>query len=152
MNIFITSGYFNPIHEGHCALFSDVNKLKSDKDQFVVIVNNDAQQRLKKGKIIMNENARVKVVESIKGVDLVYLSIDTDGTICESLRGLKELINSSQKDKPNLWFCKGGDRSSVENVPEFFVCRELGINVLFGVGGFDKKNSSSDINKRRGAE
>lgn len=150
MNVFITSGYFNPLHEGHCALFSDVAKLKTDKDQFIVIVNNDVQQMLKKGKIIMDENARMKVVESIKGVDLVYLSSDKDGTICESLNGLVKLV--MQRDKCNLWFCKGGDRSTNENVPEVKVCDELGIRVLYGVGGFNKPNSSSNINKRRGAE
>jgi hypothetical protein len=42
-------------------------------------------------------------------------------------------------------FAKGGDRASVNDLPkeEVDVCERNNIEIVFGVGGFDKPQSSS---------
>ena len=124
----VTSGYFDPLHVGHIECLELAKNLG---DRLIVIVNNDWQAALKKGKAFMNELDRVKIVSSLKCVDEVYLSIDKDRSVCESLKDLS----------PDI-FAKGGDRTSDE-IPEAVVCREKGIKIVDGLGS--KIRSSSLI-------
>jgi len=126
MKVVAISGYFNPLHSGH---LDYIQAAKEHGDKLIVIVNNDKQVELKGSVPFMNEKERMKVVNSIKGVDEVVLSIDEDKSVCKTL----------QKIKPYL-FANGGDRN-VNNIPEDDVCFELGIKTIFNVGG--KKNQSS---------
>jgi cytidyltransferase-like protein len=142
--IIIISGYFNPLHIGHIRLIKAAKELG---DYLVVIVNNDKQQLLKKGKIIMNEAERIEIVEAIKSVDEVVLSIDEDKTQCETLK----MLGDRYKGK-KIIFANGGDRDSEKAIPEADVCDRNGIEMKFGVGGNDKPNSSSNINKLLGIE
>jgi cytidyltransferase-like protein len=120
------SGYFNPLHKGHVEY---LEKAKSLGDYLVVIVNSDKQRALKGSKEFMKEDERLAIVKALRCVDEVFLSIDEDGTVCESLKAVK----------PTL-FAKGGDRFSTE-IPEAKVCLELGIEMVDGLG--DKIQSSS---------
>ena len=122
------SGYFDPIHVGHLEY---LKMAKSLGDILVVIVNNNRQCVLKKGKFFMDENDRLEIVKAIKYVDEVVLSVDQDKTVCKSL----ELI------RPNI-FANGGDRSTDE-VPETFVCKKYKIEMVDGLG--DKIRSSSSL-------
>ena len=122
------SGYFDPIHVGHLEY---IELSKRIGDYLVVIVNNNHQCKLKKGKHFMDERDRIKIVESIKGVDEVFLSIDSDKTVCKSL----------EKIKPDI-FTNGGDRHNQE-IPESIVCKKYGIELLDGMG--KKIRSSSDL-------
>ena len=49
-------------------------------------------------------------------------------------------------DQPDF-FANGGDRKK-HNTPEQSVCEELGVEMLWAVGGADKANSSSKLVKR----
>ena len=120
------SGYFDPIHVGHLEY---LKMAKSLGDILVVIVNNNHQCVLKKGKFFMDENDRLEIVKAIKYVDEVVLSVDKDKTVCKSL----ELI------RPNI-FANGGDRSTDE-VPETSVCKKYKIEMVDGLG--EKIRSSS---------
>ena len=122
------SGYFDPIHVGHLEY---IELSKRMGDYLVVIVNNNHQCKLKKGKHFMDERDRIKIVESIKGVDEVFLSIDSDKTVCKSL----------EKIKPDI-FTNGGDRDN-QDIPESIVCKKYGIELLDGMG--KKIRSSSDL-------
>jgi cytidyltransferase-like protein len=93
------SGYFDPLHVGHIEY---INKAKKLGDYLVVIVNNNLQCKLKKGKFFMDENDRVEIVKNLKSVDEVFLSIDSDKTVCKSLEKLKPSI-----------FANGGDRKKL---------------------------------------
>ena len=124
----VVSGYFDPIHIGHLEYFKEAKKLG---DYLIVIVNNDYQCSLKKGKSFMPEEDRLKIVESIKGVDEAVLSIDNDRTVCKTL----EMIN------PDI-FANGGDRSNKE-IPEAKVCTKQNIKLIDGLGA--KIRSSSDL-------
>ncbi|MDC3156070.1 adenylyltransferase/cytidyltransferase family protein [bacterium] len=122
------SGYFDPIHIGHLEYL----KLAKDLgDYLIVIVNNDYQSNLKKGKSFMNELDRVEIVKALKLVDEVFLSIDKDRTVCKSL----------EKLKPDI-FANGGDRST-EEIPEAEVCVNFNIKMIDGLG--DKIRSSSEL-------
>ena len=122
------SGYFDPIHVGHLEYIEMSKKLG---DYLIVIVNNNKQCVLKKGKPFMDEMDRMKILKAIKWVDEVFLSVDEDGTVCESL----------EKIKPDV-FTNGGDRHNTE-CPEAVVCRKYEIELLDGMG--DKIRSSSDL-------
>ena len=122
------SGYFDPIHVGHIEYINNAKKLG---DWLVVIVNNNNQCALKKGKYFMDEKDRVLIVKNIKAVDEVFLSIDEDKTVCKSLK----------KVNPDV-FANGGDRKNYE-IPESKVCKENNIQIIDGLG--DKIMSSSDL-------
>ena len=122
------SGYFDPIHVGHLEYIIEAKKLG---DKLIVIVNNNLQCVLKKGKPFMDENDRVTIVSSIKYVDEVFLSIDKDKTVCKSL----------EKIKPNI-FANGGDRKNYE-IPESVICNKYNIEIIDGLG--EKIRSSSDL-------
>jgi rfaE bifunctional protein nucleotidyltransferase chain/domain len=126
--IVVTSGYFDPIHVGHIEC---LEKAKQLGDKLIVIVNNDNQAILKKGKPFMSEEDRCLIVSKLKMVDEVFLSIDQDRSVCKSIEYLKPHI-----------FAKGGDRTSDE-IPESKVCREYGIEIIDGLG--DKIRSSSEF-------
>lgn len=140
----ILSGYFNPLHRGHVRMIRAARALG---DKLVVIVNNDVQQHLKKGKIIMPEDERVEVVSAIQGVDEVMLSIDHDRTVMQTL----ESLALKYKGQPMI-FANGGDRDSPTAIPETAICEKFGIELRFGVGGDDKPQSSTNINRARGLE
>jgi D-beta-D-heptose 7-phosphate kinase/D-beta-D-heptose 1-phosphate adenosyltransferase len=132
MTTVCVSGYFTVLHKGHIKLFEEAKKLG---DKLVVIVNNNDQQKQKKGKLIHNSKDIKYIIENLKMVDEAVVSIDKDRTVCETLRIIK----------PDI-FANGGDRV-LDNIPEDKVCSELGIKMIFNVGG-GKINSSSDILKR----
>lgn len=146
MRIVIVSGYFNPLHIGHIRMFQAARKLG---DRVAVIVNNDVQQMLKKGKIIMNEQERYEIVSSIKYVDDVWIATDTDRTVCQTLLSIS---NYSSYFGAELIFANGGDRDSAKEVPEADICERAGIKMIFDCGGIDKLNSSTNINKLTGDE
>jgi cytidyltransferase-like protein len=142
--VVITSGYFNPVHIGHIRLLKAAKLLG---DFLVVIVNNDKQQLLKKGKIIMSENERTAVVDAIKFVDKVVLSKDEDPTVRSTLEMVAMEFSGNE-----IIFANGGDRKDASLIPETSVCERYKIKQVFDVGGNDKPNSSSNINKLLGRE
>ncbi len=122
------SGYFDPIHQGHIEYFKLAKKLG---DKLVVILNNDAQTVLKKGKPFMSEEEKKVVLESLEIVDRVFVSIDKDSSVCKSL----EVVN------PDV-FANGGDRFTHE-IPEAKICEKLNAEIVDGLG--DKIQSSSKL-------
>ena len=126
--IIVTSGYFDPLHKGHIECFQ---KAKALGGKLIVILNSDEQAIKKKGYVFMPQADRIAVIKSLKPVDEVFLSIDKDLSVCESLRFLN----------PDI-FAKGGDRTKKE-VPEAKICKELGIKMIDGLG--KKVQSSSEL-------
>jgi cytidyltransferase-like protein len=126
--IVCVSGYFDPIHVGHLEYFKFSKKIG---DKLMVIVNNDDQAILKKGKPFMPCEERIKIIEELKCVDYVVKSIDKDRTVCETLRNVEP--------KPT-YFCNGGDQNN-NTIPEGGVCAEREIELRDGFG--EKIQSSS---------
>ncbi|UJP63378.1 adenylyltransferase/cytidyltransferase family protein [Mongoliitalea daihaiensis] len=129
----IVSGYFNPIHKGHIEYF---NHAKAAGDVLIVIVNNDHQRALKGSKEFQGEDERLFIVSNIKSVDQVFLSIDQDRTVCETIRQIHNQLGNTYQ----LAFANGGDQNN-QSIPEVPVCEELGIELIDGLG--DKIQSSS---------
>jgi glycerol-3-phosphate cytidylyltransferase/D-beta-D-heptose 7-phosphate kinase/D-beta-D-heptose 1-phosphate adenosyltransferase len=140
--VVIVSGYFNPLHVGHLRMIRDARALG---DRLVVIVNNDEQQRRKIGTVIQPVDHRIEIVSALRDVDEVVESVDRDSSVIESLK----LVHSRYPDA-GLVFANGGDRSDPESVAEIGTCRELQIEVVLGVGGRDKADASSRINRALG--
>jgi cytidyltransferase-like protein len=130
MKVVAVSGYFILLHIGHIEYLQKASEL----GRVILILNNDRQQKLKYGKVIIPFRERKIVMESIKYVSEVIESIDNDRTVCKTLRMLY----------PDI-FAKGGDRFSGE-IPEKAVCDELKIKIVDGLG--KKIQSSSEILKK----
>lgn len=135
--VVVASGYFDPLHVGHIEY---LKKAKEVGDYLVVIVNNDAQAKLKKGYSFMPEQDRVEIIKSLGCVDSVILSKDKDESIKNTLTEVKK-----DHEWGTVIFAKGGDRR-IQEIPEADVCRKLGIYILEGLG--DKVRSSSELVKR----
>ncbi len=129
--IVAASGYFDPIHIGHIEYLEKAKKLGT---KLIVILNTDEQAILKKGYVFMPLEERRKIVESLKFVDEVFISIDKDKSVCKSLEAIK----------PNI-FAKGGDRT-VSNIPEVDICNKHNIKIIDGLG--EKLQSSSELVKK----
>ena len=131
MKINVVSGYFDPIHDGHIECFK---LAKESCDKLILILNNDHQTSMKKGKPFMTENVRKIIVESIRYVDEVFLSVDKDRSVCETFRKIREKYPDDE-----LYFVNGGDRD-ITNIPEYVLKDE--INLQFTDGAGEKINSS----------
>ncbi len=134
----IVSGYFNPIHKGHLEYF---NNAKAMANQLFVIVNNDHQRELKGSKEFQDENERMVIVSNIKAVDKAILSIDTDRTVCATIKMIAEQF----VEEFELGFANGGDQNN-DTIPERAVCEEMNVALIDGLG--DKIQSSSWLLKK----
>jgi len=130
MVLVVASGYFDPLHVGHIEY---LEKSKGLGDKLIAIVNNNKQTILKKGGFVMDELDRLKIVESLKVVDEVFLSVDEGRSVSKSLALLK----------PDI-FTNGGD---VNNIicREKETCMRLKIKMVDGLG--EKIRSSSKFTK-----
>ncbi|CAI8294785.1 MAG: Bifunctional protein HldE [Bacteroidota bacterium] len=134
----IVSGYFNPIHKGHLEYFHNA---KSHADALFVIVNSDHQRALKGSKEFQDEEERVIIVSNFSVVDKVFLSIDKDRTVCETIA----YIHKEFGHEYELAFANGGDQNN-DTIPEKPVCERLGVALIDGLG--DKIQSSSWLLKK----
>jgi len=124
------SGGFDPIHIGHLRMFKQAREYGT---YLVVILNNDDWLKRKKGKAFMCQEDRAEIIRAFSCVNQVYIQKDNSDSVCECLRTLN----------PDV-FINGGDRRSEHDIPEEKICRELGIRMMFNIGG-DKIRSSSDL-------
>jgi cytidyltransferase-like protein len=133
MKIVLCTGGYDPLHSGHIAYF---NAAKELGDILVVGVNSDAWLTRKKGAPFMPISERTTIIQNLKMVDHCLLFDDSDDSAREAIRNVKMLYPNSQ-----VVFANGGDRTK-ENIPEM---TESDVEFVFGVGGEDKRNSSSWI-------
>lgn len=128
--IVCTSGYFDPLHVGHLEY---LNKSKALGNKLIVIVNNDHQAKLKKGKSFMNEKERLEIIRNLRCVDFAVLSIDKDRGMCKTLESIR----------PDV-FTNGGDITN-KICREKDACKKLGILMVDKLG--EKIQSSSNLIK-----
>lgn len=136
--IVITSGYYNPVHRGHVEYLQLAKRLFFET-YHIAIVNNEKQSLDKKGRVVIPLEDRTAVVEAIRYVDEVFISIDEDKSVCKSLEYL-----AKQHTGEKIVFAKGGDRYSGE-IPEKKVCDQYNIEIIDGLG--EKIQSSSEITR-----
>ena len=133
--IVLITGGFDPLHSGHIAYFKAAKALG---DILVVGVNSDAWLTRKKGSPFMPYKERAEIVRNIVGVDFVIDFDDTDGSAKHAIR----MVRASYP-QDSIIFANGGDRTN-DNIPEMDIADD-NLQFVFGVGGFDKANSSSWI-------
>ena len=128
----MVSGGFDPVHAGHIRMIRHA----AEYGNVIVVANSDDWLWRKKGFVFMEYERRVEILNAIKGVVLVDSVDDSDGTVCEAIRRLKP-----------TYFANGGDRGK-SNTPEQSVCDELGVKLLWAIGGEEKLDSSSELAKK----
>ncbi|RSN57315.1 glycerol-3-phosphate cytidylyltransferase [Amycolatopsis sp. WAC 04182] len=135
----IVSGYFNPLHQGHLDLFESA---QARSGYLIVIVNNDHQQVLKKGRVIQTEDVRARIVRALRIVDDVYIAVEQGPGINESFDQIRAAYPDTE-----LEFCNGGDRRNVDELPadEVEAGARNNITMVYGIGGTDKADSSTRI-------
>lgn len=89
----------------------------------------------------MLHQERMLIVSELSCVDAVYRFYDDDNSARGFIRHIRE-----QYPNAHLIFANGGDRTP-ENIPEMGL-DDPNLEFVFGVGGENKLNSSSDILKR----
>jgi len=136
MKIVIVTGGFDPLHSGHIAYLQAARKLG---DQLVVGLNSDDWLARKKGRPFMPYAERYAVLAELACVDRVLDFDDRDGSAKDLIRHILE----TSKHDDTVAFANGGDRTD-KNIPEMDL-EDPRLTFVFGVGGFDKANSSSWI-------
>lgn len=138
MKIVLVTGGFDPLHSGHIAYFEAAKKLG---DKLFIGVNSDAWLTRKKGRPFMSISERARIIEGLAVVDRVFAfneNMDADGSCNKFIETVLELYADAE-----IIFANGGDRTKI-NIPEMDVKNDR-LSFVFGVGGEDKKNSSSWI-------
>lgn len=140
----IVSGFFNPLHGGHLDMIEAATK---KGDHLIVIINNDVQQIIKKDKVILSEQNRARLMSALRDVDEVIIAIDHDPSVTKTLKMIAQKYPEDE-----IIFCNGGDRVDPDAIPgpEAEICRKLGIEMVFGIGGNEKADSSTRINQALG--
>ena len=136
--IVVVSGGFDPIHSGHIKLIKEASK----HGEVVVLLNSDLWLQKKKGKEFLSFKERNIIMNELKNVIDVIEFDDGDTTCIEGLKKVKNKYSDSI-----IKFANGGDRND-NTTPESIFCNENNIELLWGVGGNDKSNSSSWILKK----
>ena len=140
--IICTSIPGDPIHVGHLSILRESAKLGQ---ALVVLVNSDRFLMEKKGYVFMPLEERMEIMAGFEWVDFV-VPWDEGNFVDGALSILQ----------PDV-FSKGGDRSNIKDVAvcEVNICKKLGIELILGVGGSCKVQSSSKlvddvVNKMKG--
>ena len=133
--VVVITGGFDPIHRGHIEY---INAAKELGDILIVGVNSDEWLVRKKGRSFMPFEDRVSIIGALQNVDYAIPFNDRDGTAKDAIEWARRVY-----PEHTIIFANGGDRTST-NIPEMdFV--DDNIEFIFGVGGSDKKNSSSHL-------
>jgi cytidyltransferase-like protein len=133
--IVLVTGGFDPVHSGHIAYLESAKKLG---DILVVGVNSDAWLERKKGQAFMPWRERSAIIRALHCVDFVIDFDDADGTAKHAIQ-----ITRQSYPQDHIIFANGGDRTD-KNIPEMDI-DDTNLKFMFGVGGFNKANSSSWI-------
>ena len=123
----MVSGGFDPPHVGHIRMFQDAAKW----GDVIVAINSDEWLMRKKGYVFMPWEERAEIIRELQSVDRVVSFNDNDDTANQAIK----------VHRPDA-FANGGDRKK-KNTPEMDLCDKLGIQMLWGIGGKDKPQSSS---------
>jgi cytidyltransferase-like protein len=135
--IVLITGGFDPLHSGHIAYIKAARELG---DSLIVGVNSDDWLRRKKGQEFMPWEERATIISALHNVDRVVNFDDSDNSAKDAIKKVRAIHPHAQ-----IVFANGGDRTK-ENIPEMDLLEEMfHLDFVFGVGGFNKANSSSWI-------
>ena len=133
----ILSGGFDPIHSGHIKMIQDARMMGF---HVIIVLNSDEWLLRKKGFFFQTFEERKLILNSLTHVHCVVPAIDQDDTVLGSLMELR----------PEA-FGNGGDRTC-DTTPEKEWCEQNGVEMVYGLGGNHKSNSSSTISTKAKVE
>ena len=137
-DIVLVSGGFDPIHSGHIKLIKEA----SEHGRVVILLNSDQWLRTKKGVEFLPFKEREIIMSALKNV----IDVISCGNIDETcIDGIKIAIDKYKNSR--IKFANGGDRDN-KTTPESIFCNNNSIELLWGIGGNNKSNSSSWILKK----
>ena len=139
-DIIIVRGGFDPVHVGHLRMIQAASSLAH---HVVVGVNSDDLLNRKKGYVFMPFDERCEILQGFTGVSTVMGFDDSDNTASGLIQKVSVSFTKLAGTNLSVAFANGGDRTS-KNVPEQKVCNDLGVEMVWGVGG-GKIQSSSDL-------
>lgn len=140
MNIVLVTGGFDPLHSGHIEYFKAAKQLG---DELVVGVNSDAWLARKKGRAFMPFEERCEIIKNLSVVDRVIPVMNDDKY--DDAGGAIHYLMSTTGIDTKIIVANGGDRVD-GNVPEMNTYdHNPKVSFVFGIGGTNKKNSSSWI-------
>ena len=130
----LVTGGFDPLHSGHIAYFEQAKDLTN---YLVVGLNTEEWLTNKKGQYFMSWKERAEIIRHLDVVDAVITVEDDEyGSACSAIERCLEIAQT-------VVFANGGDRGK-SNTPEMDrFGNDPRVEMEFGVGGTDKKNSSS---------
>ncbi len=136
----LLSGGFDPVHVGHLAMIKEAKKIA---EKVIILLNSDKWLIRKKGKPFMIESQRAQILEEFGSITKVIIqnNDDDDSSNNAIISFAKENIGKS------ICYCNGGDRSDKKKIREAETCYKYGVDLIFGVGGVHKLESSSDLTK-----
>lgn len=130
MKTVVVAGGFDPLHIGH---LDHIRKARTLGDRLIVLVCPNEVLFRKKGYCLVPLADRVAVVSALPEVDEVRVGEYTGTSPLDDLREIRPAI-----------YAKGGDRTPDNMLQaEIDVCREIGCEIVYGVG--DTLNSSTRI-------
>ena len=133
----LVTGGFDPIHSGHISYFK---RAKDLSNYLVVGLNTEEWLTRKKGQYFQSWKERAEIIRHLNMVDAVISWDDADDSARGAIRKCLEIADT-------VIFCNGGDRGKT-NTPEIVKYgNDPRVEFQFGIGGDDKKNSSSWILK-----
>ena len=133
----LVTGGFDPIHSGHISYFT---RAKDFSDYLVVGINTEEWLTRKKGQYFQSWVERAEIIRHLNMVDAVISYDDSDDSSCEGIAKCLEIAET-------VVFCNGGDRGK-DNTPETIKYKDNPrVQFEYGIGGDDKRNSSSWILK-----
>ena len=134
----LVTGAFDPIQSGQISYFA---RAKDFSDFLVVGINTEEWLTNKKGQYFQSWVERADIIRHLRMVDAVITVPDDDkGSACGAIAKCLEIADP-------VVFCNGGDRGKT-NTPEIDNYGDNPrVQFEFGIGGEDKKNSSSWILK-----
>ena len=133
----LVTGGFDPIHSGHISYFK---RAKDLSNYLIVGLNTEEWLTRKKGQYFQSWKERAEIIRHLNMVDAVISWDDADDSARGAIRKCLEIADT-------VIFCNGGDRGK-SNTPEIIKYgNNSRVQFEFGIGGDDKKNSSSWILK-----
>lgn len=134
----VASLYATLLHPGHVDYLEAASEAAAG-GCLTVIVNNDAQLARKKGTgdshPFLKERERARIIAALRCVTRAIVSVDDGPSVCRTLAFLHQLHKVDA-------FANGGD---VDTCLEASLCSQLGIECLYGVGGFKVYSSTQMI-------
>ena len=132
----LVTGGFDPIHSGHISYSA---RAKDFSDFLVVGINTEEWLTNKKGQYFQSWVERAEIIRHLRMVDAVITVPDDDqGSACGAIAKCLEIADT-------VIFCNGGDRGKTNTPETVKYDDDPRVKFEFGIGGDDKKNSSSWI-------